>query len=570
DLTLASDGSGVANFNVPPLNGTVVDRTSSAGYNSRAQEINAYAWLYRARALARNWGSQTLPAFTANVNLGGQQNAYSDGRFYICNATISNSTSCSDVYNAAIDATVLAHEYGHNINGIQHAVGGGSMTGSINEGLADFWADTIHNTDTFGGWWAHNCPTPVQSGFVPRQSEATDVFPEHRYIGFGNKEAHADGQMISWALWNVRREFLEQHPSGAITTNVNLMEAMTTAGVGIFNGISDQRVHDSFVDLERQLVANSGVSWLTIKMLSGFARAGLFLSDKEAIIDIDDDYLNRNSSTPPTLTIWTGRDYTFDASGNAVTSGTLPYNTRYRIEVANNATFTSNLFSSGWLTNVTASTGGTATWQLTPAMWNVLKGGSRLYYRVRTTDASGGNARISTDTGDGTVGGMSVPYAVINNTGVIGFCERYPRLCNICRFRPRTCYPIYDPWWWLKCPQCNLQILVNPGDEVTRVNVYDNIGRPVGTLSRLKTPAVVNGVSYTHGLTVKGEEGVSYVLKAESAKGKELSGQFEPAYVIRDVQGRVQPRLFQPGRLQVKPLQFKQVDPLQPQSREIK
>lgn len=547
DLMIPSDGSGVANFDVASLNGTTVDRTSSPGYNSRAQEINAFAWLYHVRRLARDWGSQPLPAYAANVNLGGQQNAYSDGRFYICNATTSTSTSCSALFNAAIDATVLAHEYGHNINGLQYAVGGGSMTGSINEGLADFWSDTIHRTDVFGGWWAHNCPTPVQSGYVPRQVEANDVFPEHRYLSGGNQESHADGQMISWALWNVRREFLERHPSGAITTNVNLMQAMTTAGIGIIPSLTDRGVHDSFVDLERQLAANSGQSWLTIKILSGFAHSGLFLSDKEAVIDIDADYLDRNSATPPTLTIWTGRDYTFDVNGNAVTTGTLPYNTRYRIDVANDSGFTWNHFSSGWLTNVVASTGGTATWQLTPAIWNTLKGGTRLYYRVQTTDAGGGNVRNSVDTGDGTVVGMAVPYAVINNTGHPGFCELYPKACIPCKLKPHVCYPIYDPWWWLKCPACNLQIVIDPGDEVSRIRVYDNLGRPAGVASRLKTPVVINGVTYTYGITLKAREGVSYVLKAEAANGKELSGKFTPALAIREAGGKMRARQFQAG-----------------------
>ncbi len=414
NLTISAGSSGIADFNVSPLNGTTVDRTSSSGYNSRFQEINAFGWIYRVRYLAKLFGSQPLPAFTAKVNLGGQQNAYSDGRFYICNATTGSGTSCNDLFNSAIDATVLTHEYGHNINGLQY---GGSMTGSINEGLADFWSCTIHDTDIFGGWWGKNCSAPTQTGWVPRQCEATDVFPEHRYLGSGNKEIHADGQMICWALWNMRRELDEAGALGILITNVGLMDAMTTSGTGIVSGLSDKRVHDSYIDLERQLAIFLGTSWMTEKILSGFARAGLFLNDKVAIIDINDDYLNRTSTTPPTFTVWTGRDYTFNSSGNAVTSGTLPFNTKFNIEVANDAAFTSNFNSSGWLTGVTASDGGKATWQLTNSMWNTLKAGSKLYYRVRTSDASGGNLFVSNSTGDGTIINLNVPYAVINNTG---------------------------------------------------------------------------------------------------------------------------------------------------------
>ena len=417
DLTISAGSSGSANFNVAPLNGTTVDRTSSSGYNSRFQEINAFGWIYHVRYLAKLFGSQPLPAFTAKVNLGGDQNAWSDGRFYICNATTSSSTSCGDIFNAAIDATVLAHEYGHNVNGLQYGVGGGSMTGSINEGIADFWSSTIHNTDTFGKWWAHNCATPVQSGFIPRQCEANDVFPEHRYLLGGNKEVHADGQMICWALWNTRLELDASGALGILLTNVGLMNAMTTAGTGIVNGLTDKKVQDSYVDLERQLASFLGTSWLTEKVLTGFARAGLFLNDKVAIIDINDDYLINSSTTPPTFTIWTGKDYTFNSSGNAITTGTLPFNTKFKVEVASDAGFSSNLFSSGWLGGVSASNGGKAIWQLASSMWNTLKTGSKLYYRVSTSDASGGNLFVSNNTGDGTVINLNVPYAVINSTG---------------------------------------------------------------------------------------------------------------------------------------------------------
>jgi hypothetical protein len=423
DLTLADAGTGEANFNVSPLNGTAVERTSTAGYNSRFQEINAFAWLYRVRFISKLLGSQPLPAFTAYVNSSGN-NAWSSGRFEIGNSTTSASTLCNpnaftvDMFNSANDATVLTHEYGHNINGLQYGVGGGTMTGSINEGLADFWSCTIHNTDMFAAWWAHNCAGATETGFAPRQCEGVDVFPEHRYLGTAAlfKESHSDAQMMCWALWNMRREYQEAGALGVLSTNVSLMKGMTTAGLGIIAGISDQRVHDSFVDLERQLVTNCGTSWYTEKIVSSFARAGLFLSDREAIIDIDDDYLNRTSTTPPTFTIWTGRDYTF-SGGNTVTAGTLPFNTSFVVDVASDAAFTSNVFSSGTLGGVVSAAGGIATWQLTAAMWNTLKAGDKLYYRVRTMDGTGGNVRNSSGTGDGTVTGIALPFAVINDSG---------------------------------------------------------------------------------------------------------------------------------------------------------
>ena len=423
NLTIPDAGTGEANFNVDPINGTAVERTSTAGYNSRFQEVNAFAWLYYIRKLAVTFGSQALPAFSATVNTPGN-NAWSYGSFELGSATTSASTTCDPnnfnvaMFNSANDATVLAHEYGHNINSLQYGVGGGSMTGSINEGLADFWSATIHNNPVFGQWWGHNCAATTQTGFAPRQCDAADVFPEHRYLGNAAlySEIHADGQIICWAMWNMRREFLEEGVLGVLVTNADLMKAMTTSGLGLATGTSDKNVHDSFVDLERQLATTHGTYWDTIKILSAFARAGIFLSPREAIIDIDDDYLNRNAGAPPIFTIWTGEDYTFTGS-NAVTTGALPFNTHFTVEVASDASFSTNYFSSGLQTGVTAGAGGTATWQPTAAMWDSLKTANKLYYRVTTQDAAAGNVRTSSSTGDGTLTGLSVPFAVINNSG---------------------------------------------------------------------------------------------------------------------------------------------------------
>jgi hypothetical protein len=209
---------------------------------------------------------------------------------------------------------------------------------------------------------------------------------------------------------------LEEGALGVLVTNADLMKAMTSSGLGLLVNITDKSVHDSYADLERQLVVTHGTYWDTIKILSSFARAGIFLSPKEAIIDVSDDYLDRNSGTPPTFTIWTGEDYTF-AGSTAVTTGTLPFNTHYTVEVASDASFSTNYFSSGLQAGVTAAAGGTATWQPTAAMWDTLKTADKLYYRVTTQDDAAANVRSSANTGDGTLTGLAVPFAVINNSG---------------------------------------------------------------------------------------------------------------------------------------------------------
>lgn len=116
------------------------------------------------------------------------------------------------------------------------------------------------------------------------------------------------------------------------------------------------------------------------------------------------------------------------------------------------------------------------------------------------------------------------------------FCDISPVFCNICKRYPEACYPIYDPWWRFKCPACSLEVLVRPGDEIKYITLFDSKGREVGEFKRLKDPVVIKGMKYTHGLTVKAAKGVSYVLKAEVAKGKKLKGDFNPEYTIRQVE----------------------------------
>lgn len=446
DLTIADDGSGTANFNVSPINGTVVQRTNQTNYNCRFQEVNVYAWVYEhIQTITQTLGGQSLPAITATVNHNnpcgfGINNACASGTssltFGIGGATTGTSTSCNQLFNSAIDATVLTHEFGHLVNRNQYNVSGGTMTGAINEGMADFWAYTLNNINTFGGFWSNNCPAPVQTSFVPRQAEPLDIFPEH-IINFGDGAPHSDGQIISWALWNTRQELLDASALGAFSINTNLITAQSTAGVGVLGGSTFRRVHDSYLDLLQQLAPLFSTSRNIHKVLSGFARAGIFLADQVAVIDINDDFLNRGDATGPTFTIWSGRDYTFNADGS-VNTGNQPFNTRFTVEVANDEAFTVNLVSSGVQTGIVAGAGGTGTWQIPAADWNTLKAQNQLFYRLTTTNNTGGNLQTSPN---------PPGQAVINESGE---CEC---ACGASAASPKgmaaiTLLPVMVAFWW--------------------------------------------------------------------------------------------------------------------------
>lgn len=111
-------------------------------------------------------------------------------------------------------------------------------------------------------------------------------------------------------------------------------------------------------------------------------------------------------------------------------------------------------------------------------------------------------------------------------------CSRSRYFCRICDFEPIFCYPIYDPWWWLKCPMCGIIIYIDPGEEFEHVAVFDSLGKEAGRFERLREPLVEKGVKYTYAVHLRPREGVGYVLKAETGKQKPGKA-FRPAYIVR-------------------------------------
>jgi hypothetical protein len=114
-------------------------------------------------------------------------------------------------------------------------------------------------------------------------------------------------------------------------------------------------------------------------------------------------------------------------------------------------------------------------------------------------------------------------------------CDRSAKFCDICHIAPEVCYPIFDPWWWQKCPQCGIEIFINPGDPIERVVVFDSNGKQVGNMQRLREPMVEKGVTYTYRIRLKPEKGVGYVLKAVPASGAKVKGSFQPSYIVKTI-----------------------------------
>jgi len=118
----------------------------------------------------------------------------------------------------AEDAEVILHEYGHAIQDAQVTNFGSSPEGgAIGEAFGDYWAVTVTDTVTHNGFdvpcvadWDSVSYTPGPSHCL-RRIDANKHYPED-VIG----EVHADGEIWSRALWDIRRALGDTRASTAI------------------------------------------------------------------------------------------------------------------------------------------------------------------------------------------------------------------------------------------------------------------------------------------------------------------------------------------------------------------
>ncbi|HEY0708077.1 MAG TPA: hypothetical protein VGG33_14835, partial [Polyangia bacterium] len=205
-----------------------------------------------------------------------------------------------------------------------------------------------------------------------------DHFPDHRGISRGE---YGDGQIIGAALWHLRQGLFSQ---GLVAATLPLWGRLNRAvwSAGFVPSICtaatascDANLYRSGRELLLQLTdawATSEGSQSTNKVLSAFARAGLFLAPSscidnvaaaagadpvfcptgdtaaDAIVDIDDgtpadgeqiggvrqledDYVDLNQATGPVFRVWTGAPVVFAADGVGTSSDTL-CNDQFEVE----------------------------------------------------------------------------------------------------------------------------------------------------------------------------------------------------------------------------------------------
>jgi uncharacterized protein (TIGR03382 family) len=430
DDVTACKQNGVMRFDTAAISSTTnVTNAMAANYNPQFQQVNAYAWSFSALKFYKARGSQDLPEWEVNVNdddpcgFGIDNACGTDGELTLGLGGKTAGVAGGKLVDTALDPTVIVHEIGHGINRIQNDVGDGALNSSLDEGVADYWAMSHLNTNIVGVV-TRNTTSDVESGFLPRKATAQDVFPDHLGAdGFSNNEVHANGQIVANALFGVRTEIDERLGAGPQVTDTALMTSMLSAGIGEQNSTWPGLVHDAYWSLMMGMLIDQQSTKAAEDVLVGFARAGIFVEDKTAVIDIDKDVLDGNTGAPPVFTVWTGRDYLV---AGLIAIPLNQFNTQYEVEVATNSKFTDDLVSSGPQTNIVAASNSAASgqWQLPQKDWDNMRYKSQLFFRVTTsTPGVAGSTRISTL--PASILPIPASRAVINHPGGVG-CSTVP------------------------------------------------------------------------------------------------------------------------------------------------
>jgi hypothetical protein len=173
--------------------------------DDRFEQVMAYYWVTEAQTYIRSlgFGTGTYPAVNAEsqdlrINQWGLDNSFSWDKHDLIRLGKGG-------VDDAEDAEVILHEYGHAIHDSQVAGFGTSLeAGSIGEGFGDYWAVTVANVVSGNGYdlpcvadW--DAVSYTTAPHCLRRLDEDKGYPDDV-----EGEVHADGEIWSQALWDIR------------------------------------------------------------------------------------------------------------------------------------------------------------------------------------------------------------------------------------------------------------------------------------------------------------------------------------------------------------------------------
>jgi zinc metalloprotease ZmpB len=222
------------------------------------EQVMGYYWITRAQLYIQSLGfGSTLPAVNKRQQLlrinqfGGDNSFYREGTGKL---TITLGKGGVD---DAEDAEVIVHEYGHSVQDNQVPGFGSTLeSGAIGEGFGDYLAVTVS---------AHEAPTADEPCVADWDSVSyTSTVPHCLRRVDGNKhypedledEVHADGEIWSRALWDIRTALgpkladtiiIRAQFGFAADTKMRAAAAATIATAGMYGGAAKRAVTAAFV-----------------------------------------------------------------------------------------------------------------------------------------------------------------------------------------------------------------------------------------------------------------------------------------------------------------------------------
>jgi Fungalysin metallopeptidase (M36) len=258
------DGTGTLSGNYAKVlsnTGKAAVNTGSGFIYTRDQDqfeqVMGYYWVTQAQRYIQSLGfGSTLPAVNKRQQLlridqfGGDNSFYREGTGKL---TITLGKGGVD---DAEDAEVIVHEYGHSVQDNQvPGFGSSEEAGAIGEGFADYLAVTVSS---------HFAPTPDEPCVADWDSISYTVTVPHclRRVD-GNKvypgdlvgEVHADGEIWSRALWDIRNALgpkladtiiIRAQFGFAPDTTMPAAAAKTIATAGVYGATAQGAVRAAF------------------------------------------------------------------------------------------------------------------------------------------------------------------------------------------------------------------------------------------------------------------------------------------------------------------------------------
>jgi hypothetical protein len=415
-------------------NAECFDPADPSRFNNDAVECYAYAIVLELRRVFEFLGAHPLEELQILLtpetgSFGGDFGELQLGRGANALPICPDFTDVEDQLSQSWDPTLVAHEFAHRISARQVENHAGVISGGLNEGLSDYWGayfggqvqpQATYEFSPVGqltlarmSWyacrtryWVENLPPLATETTTPcRGADPEDRF-ENRVVrtAADGSPCHTNGQIVHWALVSALYEMAQRASLlGEIFFNIALVEALEEhnstedcrCGIGA-GGCTVPLTHEAYIELLSDLIwsfVGRGAGVFVNSVQAGFARANLFETAADAVVQVIDNRLSREGPAPQ-FEIWSGRP--FRIAGDWQVDTTMPpFNPLYRLQVANDEDFSANQVDTGWLRMDGSSTtsdepcpnqtvGNCILYRLPQDRWRELARGDRLYYKVQT------------------------------------------------------------------------------------------------------------------------------------------------------------------------------------------